>query len=461
MTRACRIPRLLLLTALAPIAGCELVIGDISLPPARLEGTDALPRDAHVEPDGPRNDAAVVTPDGASPPADSAVPPPPVDAKLPSDAAVLPPDAAKPPPPDAYVPPPADAYVPPPPDALVVPDAAPLPPGALRPYAGTWFIYGMSVGANGFTSLQAVLNIQADRAELRDTDGQVLDPNVSLRPDANWSGTLTLRTPLDGRLLRGALAPSTGFGVFSMVPDAAHPVDARFFLLVRAAAAPNQQPPNVTEYALLGAHPELGDGEIGGLFLGARGTYTRQGRLPFPPQGGPLDDLQVDWSWQDQWHLVLNEPNLGETMVLTPTQAGGGMAGLDYVMGSPTGLFLAWDGRMPNPDLAVGPLFCGGLAMGEAGTVMNIQTGARVNADGSLEWDDGNVSRLTWVSTGDGNDGGFHTLNDGRNPFGSDQALALSDAEGEVLLVLPVDSLGNLLVWGAFVCVRTDLVSVF
>jgi hypothetical protein len=436
------------LVALTAAPGCSLVVGDIELPPAQVGLDDAggVRRDAGTD---AASGGTAVPPDAAPPPGDTAIGPTP--------------DAAPPPPPDATAPPPGDAWVappdsiaPPPPDAAPPePDVPVAPPPDLSAIAGYWYVDGFGPQAGGEVgAYAAAMRVERNHADLLTNEGELVNAEISLVPAPDLYGTWLLTHPISGVVYRGAFAPTSGFAVF--VPDdraggAAMP--ASVILMAKANEEVPAVPADALAYTRIGRLPARGDGEVGTLRKTRDDAYMQEARYAAPPLNIQPDRELGFWNI-DPWRYTLYDASSGAEVELVPTSSGMGAIGVERTPeAGGVALMLGWTLRAPGGLPRVGDLFCAGLTWDRMGGMQPQALPATLSDDGTLQWAGGFSQRLSDI-------GGLYQLEGGLNPFGLDGAVAIGDADDELLIVLPLDPGPDNVqaVWGLMACVRTDLV---
>jgi hypothetical protein len=444
--RSVSLRRATALVALTAAPGCSLVIGDIELPPAQVGLDDAggVRRDADTDAE---NGGAISPPDAAPPTADATVAPPA--------------DAAPPPPPDAATPPPGDAWVavpdaatPPPPDAAPpAPDVPVAPPPDLSALAGYWYLDDFGPQAGGEVGASAAaLRVERNHADLLTNTGELVTAEISLVPAPDLYGTWLLTHPVTGVVYRGAFAPTSGFAVF-VADNRDGGAPANIIVMARANEDVPSVPADALAYTRIGRLAARGDGEVGTLRKIRDDAYMQEARYPAPPLN-ILPDRELGFWNIDPWRYTLYDSPTGAEIEVVPTANGMGAIGVERTPADGgVALLLGWTLRAPGGLPRVGDLFCGGLTWDRMGGMQPQALPATLSDDGTLQWAGGFSQRMTDIN-------GLYQLEGGINPFGLDAAVAIGDADDELLIVLPLASVqGNLqTVWGVMACVRTDLV---
>jgi hypothetical protein len=327
------------------------------------------------------------------------------------------------------------------------------PPTDLSALAGYWYVDGFGPQDDGNVgAYAAAMRVERNHADLLTNEGALVAAEISLVPAPDLYGTWLLTHPVSGVVYRGAFAPTSGFAVF--VPDAlAGGAPANIIVMARANEEVPAVPADSMAYARIGRRPARGDGEVGTLRRVRDDAYMQEARYPAPPLN-VLPDRELGFWNIDPWRSTLYDTPTGDEIELVPTANGMGAIGVERTPADGgVALLLGWTLRAPVGLPRVGDLFCGGLTWDPMGGMQPQALPATLSGDGLLQWAGGLSQQLTDVN-------GLYQLDAGFNPFGLDGAVAIGDADDELLIILPLDPGPDNVqgVWGMMACVRTDLV---
>jgi hypothetical protein len=327
------------------------------------------------------------------------------------------------------------------------------PPPDLSALAGYWYVDGFGPQPGGEVgAYAAALRIERDHADLLTNEGDLITAEISLVPAPDLYGTWLLTHPISGVVYRGAFAPNSGFAVF--VPDdRAGGAPGSLMILARANEDVPTVPADAMAYTRIGRLPARGDGEIGTLRKTRDDAYVQEARYPAPPLN-VLPDRELGFWNISPWRWALYDDTTGAEFELVPTFNGMGAIAIERTPADGgVAMLLGWTLRAPGGLPRAGDLFCGGLTLDPMGGTQPQALPATLSGDGTLQWAGGLSQRMTDIN-------GLYQLDGGINPFGLDGAVAIGDADDELLILLPFDPGPDNVqaVWGMMACVRTDLV---
>lgn len=429
-----RLHPLTLLSACALLAGgCQLLVGDIDLPPAE----DAGLQDAEIVDSG--WDAEIPTDAGLqdASPADAAVD---LDAEIVDGGW----DAEWP---DAELP---DAEWP---DAA--PDAEPPAP-EVAALAGQWHVYGVTeIGENQALIFEAVLVVAEGgwAAGVYSFDGEPLYTETQIMPQPGAPTRLRVNLfPVAG-VLTGAVDHPNGVGV--LVNDEAAPNFApTFAVMVRAGAAGARQValPYLARTVELSLPPQASLMAIQSTFAGEPETqiWVETDREITPPaEGGLITEPRLlgrPTATLRRWRF---DPELAPARLLTASGGSVGVFGrLTAESGALASLSLGWSpsaGAQGQPFVP-GLFYCG-LVHHDDGLQV-VGTPARLSDLGTWRWRTGEGAQVV-REEGEASLQGDHPL------FGPAHMDDLFDPAERVHLMRPQAEGGEPL-WGAGLCVRVD-----
>lgn len=332
-------------------------------------------------------------------------------------------------------------------------DVPMAPPPDLSALAGYWYVDGFGPRLDGtIGAYSAGTRVERHRASLLTSEGELVTSEMSLVPAPDLHGTWLLTHPETGVVYRGAFAPTSGFAMF--VPeDRSGAAPASIIMMARANEDVPAVPADALVYTRIGRHAARGDGEVGTLRKTRDDAYMQEARYPAPPLN-ILPDRELGFWNIDPWRYSLYDAATGAEIEVVPTANGMGAIGVERTPAEGSvALLLGWTLAAPGGLPRDGDLFCGGLTWDTMDGMQPHALPATLSGDGMLQWAGGLSQRLTDVN-------GLYQLDGGFNPFGLDGAVAIGDADDELLIVLPFDPGPDNVqgVWGMMACVRTDLV---